>query len=267
VATQLETEGLFAAIGLQALLDARPKLTKAKFAEAAFLPKRIRRRLTRFLGTDEWSEATDIPDFDYAKVLGQVSEAQIPTREQAAALFMAVPDRELAHDLGLMLDNICVTANGLIPREPPNPITDQPVEDPEPAATVDFRRFWQIACDPMTVLNDLEAGNLFDEQVSSLANLYPAIFDDIKQAITEVMAKLVAARGKTWEPNPTKGRLIATLKQQDIFDAPLAAAIQQSYQAEEAAQEQAAPPPPTKAPRSGATSSEATPGQQATVGG
>lgn len=265
--TQLETEAIFAAIGLQSILDGKPKLGKGKLVEAAMLGKRIRRRLTRFLGTDDFTSAVEMPDFDYGKVLDQVSQAQIPDQAQSAALFEAVPDKELAQDLGLMADRICNAANPLIPREPPNPITDQPVEDPEPAATIDFRRFWQIACDPMTILADLEDGSLIDDQVASLSQLYPATFAELQQAITEVMAKLVAARGKTWEPNPTKGRLIATLKQLDVFDADLATALQKAYAEEEAAQEQATPPPPKKAPRAGAESSEATPGQQATVGG
>jgi hypothetical protein len=266
VPSQLDVEAIFAAIGLQAMLDAKPKLGKGKLVEASMLGKRIRRRLTRFLGTDEFTEAAEMPDLDYGKVLDQVSETQIPDQEQSAALFAVVPDRELAQDLGLMLDRICQAANALIPREPPNPITDQPVEDPDPAATIDFRRFWQVACDPMTVLTDLEDGSLFDDQVAALAQLYPATYDEIKLGITETIAKLVAARGKAWEPQPTKGRLIATLKQQDIFDPELATEIQKSYAAEEAAQEQASPPPPTKAPRSGAQASEATPGQQASVG-
>lgn len=267
MATQLETEAIFAAIGLHAILDAKPRLGKGKLIEASMLGKKLRRRLTRFLGTDDFTDAAEMPDFDYGKVLEQVSEAQIPNQEQTAALFAAVPDPELAQDLGLMLDRICNAANGLIPREPPNPITDQPVEDPEPAATIDFRRFWQIACDPMTVLTDLEDGSLIDDQVISLSQLYPAIYDEIKQAITETIAKLVAARGTYWEPMPTKGALIATMRQQDIFDADLATELQKAYAAEEAAQEQAAPPPPKKAPRAGAEATEATPGQQASVGG
>lgn len=262
--TALETEAIFTAIGLMPILEARPRLTKYRLANAAATGATLRRRLQRFLGSSTFAEAAEMPKLDYRKILDLVSQ-ETPTAEQSRALFAAVPDPDLANDLGLGAGVITKAANALIPREPPNPITLQPTVDPDPTATNDFARFWQVACDPMAVLADLEDGSLIEEQVATLAQLYPATYAEVRQAANDALTTMIARRGKKWEPDPAKATLIATLLQRDVFDAQLAATVQQSYMAEAQREAAAAPPPPRRARQaSGAEpGGEQTPGQQA----
>jgi hypothetical protein len=265
--TPLDLESLFAGLGLEAVLNARPALPKYKIDAAAKLPATIRRRITRFMATEKFAPAKDVPDFEYRDVLEQVS-AQKLGPEQMEALFAAVPDRELATDLGLKADEIIAWAFGIIPREDMPAAFGMVADEPGVSATADFRRVWQVAEDPMRVLDDLEDGSLGDDQIAALATLYPAIYAEMRQAITEANAALVARLGKTWEPSPLKASLLLALKMEPATDLALTAAIQAVYAQEEA--EQQAPPPRKPLRQGSGKTGEAegglTPGQASSAG-
>jgi hypothetical protein len=258
--TPLEVESLFAAIGLQSILDARPSLHKYQLQMAAGMPKEMRRRLLAFLASDAFRPAVDVPEFDYAKTLDVVSGGQTP--EQTRELSLAVPDPDLAMDLGIQANRITTWANGIIPRDERTIVGGGlRRDDPEPHATADFRRVWNIALDPMSVLADLEDGSLSDDQVAALALLYPALYAEMRQAVKDDMATMSGRRGIKWEPAPPKAALLGVLLQEDETDPTLTAAVQAIY-----AKQPEAPPPgkPSRATNKAAGgSTELTPGEKA----
>ncbi len=261
--TPLEVEAIFAGIGLVPILQAKPRMSQHALQIAADWSKTTRRRMLRFLSSDAFDPAADFPPLDYPEVLGFVVAGQTPA--QTHALMSAVPDPELATDIGLLADHILQWANGALPRSPPNPITNMPVDDPGPAPTADFRRAWNIACDPRTVLDDLCDGSLIDDQVTTLAQLFPEIYRDMRAAKAEAVATMVSRRGKAWEPSPIKAALLDTLMQISGFDPSLAAAMQQVYATEPGQTF----PPPAQAEKgaSGAGDiAESTPGNKASAG-
>lgn len=261
-ATPLEIETMFAAVGLLPILEAKPRLSQHAFQTAADWSKVTRRKMLRFLSSDAFDPAPDFPPLDYPEVLKLVTAGQTPA--QTHALMAAVPDRELATDMGLLADHILQWANGALPRSPPNPVTNMPVDDPGPASTSDFRRAWNIAVDPRTVLNDLCDGSLIDDQVATLALLYPEIYRDMRAAKEEAIATMVSRRGKTWEPSPIKAALLNTLMQRSDIDPSLVAAMQQVYATEPG---QNPPPPQPASGGSGAgDNAESTPGDKASAG-
>ena len=261
----LEVEAIFAQIGLLPILRARPRLGKGTLGAAADAPKATRRALLRFLASDAWEPAADLVELDYPQVLKWVSDGKLQP-PQVQALFAAVPDKELAQDLAEIADRALAWANGILPREPPDPLTGL-ADEPAPNLLLDFRRLWGVACNPDSVLNDLADGSLFDDQVAALQQLFPATFEDTQTAVMDTVSTMVARRGKGWKPSPTKAAYIATLRQQPTIDGDLAAAVQALYAAQAAAEEQAAPPPPKRAPAGAASvGGESTPGEKAATG-
>lgn len=260
MAEDREVESLLAAIGMDAILSARPSLHKYQLQEAANLPKEMRRRVLAFIASDTFDPANDLPKFDYDKVSSLVKAEKLDDR-QATALHAAVPDRQLAHDIGLRAELILSWAKKALPRDmEPTPIGVRPAE-PSPSALADFRRVWQVALDPMSVLDDMDDGSLADDQVAALKELYPAIYDELKQAIFDAVATMQARRGIAWEPIGTKVAVLQMLRGEQQIDTQLAADAQMLY-----AQQ---PQPPAAAPpsrRKGSSTDEpdaSTPGQKA----
>lgn len=256
----LDVEALFVAIGLQSILDARPTLHKYQLQQAAEVPAELRRRVLRFMASDTFAEGKDVPPFDFTKTLEQVSAGQTP--KQTHALAAAIPDHELALDLGIQASRITTWANGIIPRDS-RPVAGGGSISDEPTGhtLADFRRVWHVAADPMIVLDDLEDGSLSDDQVGTLALLYPALYMEIRQAVSDDMATMRARKGKDWEPSPTKGQLLGTLLQADPTDPDLTATMQTIY----ANDPEAAPKPPPRRPggSSAPGGADLTPGQKA----
>ena len=255
--TPLDIESTFAAVGLDAILRGKPRLGKRQLQEAADMPATIKRSLLRFLASDSWEPAADLPKLDYRKTLATVSAKKL-NPAQVAALNAAVPDPDLAMDLGIKADAILAWAAGTIPREDPDPLTGQPTDDPPRGALLDFRRLWHVVNKPLSVLDDLADGSLFDDQVITLQQHFPELYKEILVIESEVIATMVARRGASWSPGPTKAALLQTLKGQSDIDMELAGMVQQAY-AIEAAQ-QGAPPKPKTGPSAKLT--ESTPGQQ-----
>lgn len=224
----LDTESLFAAIGLAPILAARPTLHKYQWRKAAGLPEEIRRRILRFISADAFAPANDVAEFDYGETLAQVSKGQLDAA-QSRALMAAVPDKELAQDLGIQATRILTWADGIMPRDMRPSVLGAKPTDPDPHATADFRRVWQVALDPMFVLDELEDGSLSDDQVAALALLYPEIYKEIRQAIADQIAVMEARKGKDWEPAPQKAALLAMLRQEQQIDPELAATVQGVY--------------------------------------
>lgn len=270
--TPLETEAVFSAIGLQSILDAKPSLTRETFANAAAQPKRARKALLRFLASDGWDELEDLPEFDYEKTAQQVEPFQErPDKtnwlspQQVNALFAAVPDHELATDLVAIAEHILQWASAALPKPEVDPVTGQPEGDPAKGDLMDFRRMWAVACEPMSILRDLAQGNLYDDQIKTISELFPETYQDIKTAaLAYALPAMVTRRGKNWKPSPSKAAFLATLVGRSGFDAELAQMVQ-AANAQDAAQ-QAGPPKARPRAKSSTDSAEATPGQKAAAG-
>ena len=259
---RLEQESIYAAVGLDSILDADPTLHKYKLQRAADYPRSIRARVLAFMADDSFREAVDMLPWDYKKTLAEVSAELSP--EASHALVEKVPDVELATDMGVMANAALAWARPLIPRPTTDPVYGATPMDPDPSSQADFRRIWNVARDPMTVLDDLEDGSLVSDQVVALVHNFPALYAEMRGAVVEGMAAMRSRRTPTWEPTPIKAQLLGTLMQQDTTDVELAAAVQQSYAAE--AQQASAPKAKAPSPSANEDATEGTPGQKASSG-
>jgi hypothetical protein len=269
MAEPLDAEALFSSVGLGAILDAQPTLHKYQLKEAADLPAAIKSRVLKFIASDSFKPAVEVRDFDYRKTLGIL--ASVPrdgaalqlSQPQADALMASIPDPELAQDMAIQANRILTWADPILPRERRAVVAGgERLDDPGAGATADFRRQWQVAVHPMTVMDDLEDGSLADDQVAALSLLYPAIYGEIRQAVTEAMASMTA-RKDGWEPSPSKAGVLATLMQTQTIDPELTAAVQAIYAQETGP---APSPQPRRKSQGGGTDltgSELTPGERA----
>lgn len=218
----------------------------------------------RFLATDAFAASGDMPKFNYDEVLRLVTGepgTDTLTPVQSHTLAAAIPDPELAMDLGIEANRIRAWGSTAVPKA--QPIAGR-MEEPDPTSMSDFRRAWEVATDPMVVMRDLAAGCLSTDQVATLAVLYPALYAEMRQAVSDAKASTGGRKGKSWAPSGQKQQQLDVLLEQDTIDSSLAAAVQTVY-AQEAQREQA----PAPRPRSGGQSRAAeglTPGQKAAAG-
>lgn len=260
----LDLESLFAAIGLDRMLAGNAALHKYELERAAGLPKEIRRRMMTFMATAGFKPAADMGEFDYDKALDLVTAGKDAQTQRHRALLAAVPDPELAQDLGIQLDRVVGWANGILPREYQAPVAQEVrMQRPDEHSIADFRRQWDVARDPMVIMSDLEDGSLADDQVGAMNLLYPEIARDFRQAVTDTLTSIRARKGIDWDPAPMKASLLGILQGQDATDPELTAAVQQTYAAKDAEQMQPRPPRP---PSKSQAQPEATPGQKASGG-
>jgi hypothetical protein len=259
--TDLDMECLLASVGVGNVLRGKPNLFKYQVVGASTMPAEMRKQILKFLATDDFAPGTDAPDFDYEEVKDLVSSGLSP--EKATALGQAIPDPELVREMNTEVDRIAAWANGVLPRETRDSVRGPIDETPPPAALGDFARLWQVAIDPMSALADMAEGLLSDDQVAALATCWPALYAEMRQALSDSMATMIGRR-RTWEPTMLKAAQIATLKQEDYFDAELAAMVQATYVAGAQAEQQG--PPPRKAAADDSVEADETPGQRAAGG-
>jgi hypothetical protein len=254
VVSPLDGECLLAAIGVDKVLSGKATLHKYQLEAAAAMPRKIRQIMLRFLATDSVEPAEDYPEYDYAELGRLLAHGQTP--EQAASLQEAVPDPELAQELGMHAHAIQAWGNSVFPRETRQTIRGPVQEMPAASTWADFCRVWQVAVDPMTIMRDLAEGCLSEEQVAVAVQHWPALYAEMRQASVEGLAS------SKREITERKTAQLHILRQETSFDAEVAAAVQASYA--QAAQAQAAPKPSIKADV--AKAGDMTPGQKAAQG-
>jgi hypothetical protein len=255
----LLVESVLAVIGADKILAAEPTFTHAQFRRARDLTDEMREAFDRFFASAKFDKSEDLPPFDYADVLALASSPQ--DSDQTNALSAVMPDAEMAMELGVEANRVRTWADQTIPRNPRVTLTGKKMDPPDPEAAASFRTRWQVACDPMVVVRDALEGCLDADQVSTLALLYPELYQAMRQSCIDAMTAEAAKHDADWDPTPDKAAQVRTLLQMTQFDAGLSTAVQQTYQ-EQAAKKPAARPQK----KQGVDISGLTPGQKAAAG-
>lgn len=254
----MDIEAACAACGAENILRAEPKWSRTQARKARDLPEEMRTEFDEYFASDGFKASEDLPPFDYDEVAQIVSAGQTP--EQVAALNAAVPDRELAMELGIEANRILAWANQSLPRAPRQSLTGTKMDPPDPEALAAFRTRWQVACDPMAVVRDMLEGCLDADQVATVALLYPSLYAEMRQACVDAMTAAKMEHGKDWDVSPAKEAYVRTLLQATPTDLSLASSVQQSYQAQADAKPKKRRTPPK---RGGDVDAGLTPGQRA----
>jgi hypothetical protein len=258
--TPLEVESVLAAIGPEKILRGEPTFLRRQFVEAQGLPKQMREAFDKFYASAKFEPSEKLPPFDYDAILDLVKAKQLGP-EQTDALATVMPDADMAMELGLEGNRIMAWADQVIPRNPSTTLAGTTMDPPDAESLAQFRTRWQVATDPMVVVRDMLEGCLDPDQVSTLALLYPTLYQEMRQAESDARTAAAMEHGKGWEPEPAKAAQVTTLLQTTPFDPKLAASVQQTYQA--AAERKPTVKPPK---RQSSNTSDLTPGQKAAAG-
>ncbi len=107
-------------------------------------------------------------------------------------------------------------------------------EPPPPSDMARFRRLWVVACDPLSVIDDLNEFALSRDQVTAFADLYPAVYGTIWPITQQQIA-----RRKTVDPKyqltHRKELLLRVLTRQENTTAALGQALQALFAQQQAA--------------------------------
>lgn len=229
-------ELLLAVIGVDAFLESKGpvRMTAEKRKQAARLPSRIRAACRRFFASDDFDRGgSALPAFDYRKALDALTEPPSETlleerlrgfaNDEERLAFAAAVGRALSFLQNVIPKRSRVTATGVTPVAP----SGQDVSR--------FRRAHAVLQDPMTVLEEWNEGILSADQVAALAQVFPAVYQDVRDQVIDALAAAVARRPKMQLPS-RKDRALQTLLQASTWNKDLAKDLQRNYAKAEPAQ-------------------------------
>lgn len=190
------------------------------------MAKDIRAHLLEFFRRPDFDRSTALPAFNFdtaAKTLARAGK--LPTAE---AVLRAVKDPELGTAVIAAATKVIEFLSVHLPRRERLGLEGAEQLPPTGQAQARFARLWSVACDPMIVLRDLREGCLTVDMAKGLAEMYPAIFRLVKEAMTPALVEMKAHR-KTWQLPILKDRQIRVLIGAQHPNVQLANMIQASY--------------------------------------
>jgi len=216
---------ILAITGVLPFLEGKPlRVTMTQADMADRIQGRIRKSIKRFL-TEPALEAPKPVEFDYKralKLLTEINENRLGDQMQDEASGFAVAA------LGPVLQHL----TSIAPRRSITGLTGTKAIPPSDAEISRFRRAWAIANDPLSILNSLEAGAVSRDQSSDLATMYPAIYDDMREAVFLVLVDVKAQRAK-FELSPRKDKALQAFLRTRTWNASLARDMQSAFAAKE----------------------------------
>lgn len=227
--TPLQIESTLATVTLGAILRGRPKYPLYMAKQAAQLPRHIRQTLKAWLVEDKRRPVPE-PDFDLDDAEKLLMDTGSP--EQAEALYLAIPDADLATELGNAATRcIKFLQDHLTHRDEPTIMGPRPTR-PTRQEIAEFERLWAVVTDPLSVLAELSAGSLSSDEVDALSTTWPALYNEMRAAVVEGLAYVGAANPK-WEPGHRQQTQIGILMGTESgVDLGLGVQLQDLYEAE-----------------------------------
>ncbi len=214
--SQLAAEALAAVTGPSRILEGGPAVSPAEGKRAVDLPGKMVDALKRFLARSEFEFQDDVePHPDYFATLKRLS-AYVPLEKRQPYVVASLPllqgfeDQAMGLAYAGVLDKQANWLKEQIPRAAEMSLWgDRPLE-PSRIELGTWWRTWEVAGDPMTVLRDLAEGILVTDQVMTVQNCYPALYDALKMTLLEQLAERRAA-DEEWEPPLRKQRQLEVL--------------------------------------------------------
>jgi hypothetical protein len=226
-------ESFLATVGLDAFLDPEPlRVTAEQRDRALRYSSEMRDQLNSFLTNGAFDRGEPLPAFNYRKVLGQLSD--FPTDEEQQmhyiadklAGFRVSPEAAVpfTHAAGGAVQYL----QGVIPRRQRVTSTGPVLIQPNGQELSRFRRVHAAVQDPMSVFADLRQGVMTKDQVTALAEVYPALYEDAKASGQQLLTKLKAEKN-SFALGYGKERMLQRFMGIDKIDPQLTRALQESF--------------------------------------
>jgi len=261
-----KVESVVAAIGFDTFASRSLRKVHGHHIERAEnMPQEVTRKIHLFLNRDEPADAAELPPFDFDEVVKQLDAPIQPQHvEQEMAAFGEA--HTMAIDVNLKVQQIRAYLQSKIPRRVYMSLAGPEPGEPPRSDVARFRRLWVIACDPLSILDDLNEFAVSRDQVTGISELYPALWGSFWPTI---QTQLVRRSGvePTYRLSRRKENLLRVLVKQEAPSIPLARALQQIFAEDAAALAAAQGNPAQPIKKAGATdadpaASAATPAQQ-----
>jgi len=232
-----DSSALLAVVGLPAIMKKGSlNVSASVLKKATHLPMEVSRRMLGFLKEPDFKKiALNLPKVDLNDIRDEVTR-QIDSEWLAEKLETLDEEDKLA--FGQMVSKAYAY---LLSKIPPLPTSFRPTR-PSDFVSATFMRRYRTISDPMTVVADMEMGCLSVEQVKTLAEVYPNIYEMMKTALLSAATEVMS------DPDYVipykKLKMVAILTLQPMVGASLQEVLQSGFQAPE--EGESPPPGPTK---------------------
>lgn len=200
-------EVILAVLGIEPLITKPRPLTLEQQRQIVRLPDTIRRATKRAMISSE-SGKEEPPDFDWKAVNGMLSNVHPGTLKDIL--------RVLPPDVGPVTETVLGRVLDFLHQQLPRHVTGDMFGDTvrpgSPGELRAYARLWEVANDPLVVLNDLAHDRLKLDRVVALETLYPALYQLVLASVTSAISTTKGERPR-WRPDPTKQRQIEILTQ------------------------------------------------------
>lgn len=246
-----------AAIGMPAFLDRTlSRIYLHHLSRAAKIGDEIDRKIHLFLNRDDPAEVPDLPPFDFKAVRSSIETQPLP--QHIADLIDAFGELS---DVGLAAVQVVDRVQGYLAPKVPHRIHQSlagPTEMPPPHSDVArFRRLWNVACDPLSILDDINAFALSRDLVQGVFDMFPLIWQRIDAGVTSQLGRKKSQNLNFTLTIRKELQLRVLVRQEDENSKRLGRALQAQFAAQAA---ENAPKPPQaqkKAPSVATTESSA----------
>jgi hypothetical protein len=228
-----QVESVVAAIGFDAFAGRTlRKVHGHHVSRADKMPDEVTRKIHLFLNREEPAPAAELPPFDFAEVVKQLEAPILPDHVlQEVAAFGEAHD--MAIGANLLVQRIRGYLEGKIPKRVYMSLAGPEPGEPPRSDIARFRRLWVIACDPLSILDDLNEYAVSRDQVTAIADLYPTLWASFWPTIQTQLVRRAGVE-PTYRLSRRKESLLRVLVKQEAANYPLTRALQQIF-AEEAA--------------------------------
>lgn len=204
-----------------------PKVTKAMHAEAARVPKEMRRQVRSFLDDEPAERVPKAAAFDYLRILELLARPVEPADLEELVGSHQEPTDAL--DLLVPVSRALAFLNGAAARRSRRTLTDVVYLVPSDQEVERFRRAFAAIEDPVGMLGRMRQGRLLADEVAALATVYPALYALLGTIVGEELGSAKARKGAKWNPSVAQEQQLMTLLQMSRTDPGLIADMQATF--------------------------------------
>ncbi len=235
IAAAEDGSALLAFVGLSRVVGPRSlRLSAGDVRRAGGLAVSVARRMSAFLEARSFAK-TDFSTPDFATVRDMV----LGFEERLPVALAAIAAADLQANVGASVTACMTLLRSRMPKVP-----NRPDARPSDFASASFLRAWRTLDNPMTVVDDLDAGCLCRDQIDVLKSCLPAVYELLANAAMAAVVDRVAREPSFVVPYPRLKQL-AVLLQQPLVPPDLRTLLEQTFSAPETQQEQSSGSPAT----------------------
>lgn len=235
-----------AAIGIAPFLARKLRRVWLHHMErAAKVGEEIDRKIYLFLNREGPAESVPLPDFNFEEIRADIQRTPTPQHTQDIMdAFGDLSDAGLAATL--VYERIQAYLVTKVPKRIHQSIAGPVLETPAHSDLARFRRTWNVACDPLSILDDLNEFALSRDMVQALVDMFPLTWQRMKKGVDDGLTRKKSVE-LNYRLTIRKEQLLRILIQdEDVTSKAMGVALQAQFAANAAAAAPKLAKPPSK---------------------